>query len=55
MVALIALSAALAPYMRRGQDWARYTHIALNIGIVGIFSWQAFTGMEIVQKILTGE
>jgi hypothetical protein len=32
---------------------ARNTHIALNIGLVGLFGWQALTGMEIVQRILS--
>lgn len=53
MATLIAFSASLSPYMQRGQEWARYTHIALNITVVAIFGWQAFTGLEIVQKILT--
>lgn len=55
MVAVIAFSASLVPYMQKGNTWARNTHIALNVSLLGIFGWQAFTGMEIVQKILTGE
>jgi hypothetical protein len=52
MTVLFALSATLAPFMKKGQDWARNAHIALNLAIVGIFGWQAITGMEIVVKIL---
>jgi uncharacterized membrane protein len=52
MTGLIASSAALVPFMQRGNNAARYTHIVLNAGLVGLFGWQAFTGMEIVQRIL---
>ncbi len=52
MTGMIALSAALSPLMQKGNDFARYTHIALNSGIVGLFGWQAVSGMQIVQKIL---
>jgi len=52
MTGLIAVSAALSPYMQKGQDWARYTHIFLNIGLLGLFGWQAVTGMDIVQRII---
>ncbi len=53
MTALIALSASLSPFMQKGQDWARYTHIFLNVTIVGLFSWQALTGVQIVQRIIS--
>ena len=52
MTGLVGLSAALAPAMQKGNDLARNTHIALNVGLVGLFGWQALTGMEIVQRIL---
>ncbi|AZB71573.1 DUF4079 domain-containing protein [Synechococcus elongatus] len=52
MAALIAVSAALSPLMQKGSDWARGTHIALNTVIVGLFAWQAVTGMDIVQRII---
>jgi hypothetical protein len=52
MTGLIATSASLTPFMQKGSEWARYTHIALNVTLVALFGWQAFTGMEIVQKIL---
>ncbi|MGF1512077.1 MAG: DUF4079 domain-containing protein [Elainellaceae cyanobacterium] len=52
MTGLIATSASLSPFMQKGQDWARYTHITLNVALVGLFGWQAVTGMQIVQKII---
>lgn len=52
MTGMIATSAALVPYMQKGNDIARYTHITLNISLLGLFGWQAVTGMQIVQKIL---
>ena len=52
MTGMIATSAALVPYMQKGNDIARYTHITLNITLLGLFGWQAVTGMQIVQKIL---
>lgn len=53
MTGLISISAALSPYMQKGLDWARYTHIVLNIGLLGLFGWQAVSGMEIVQRIIS--
>ncbi len=53
MMSLIAISASLVPLMQKGTDWARYTHIALNVTLLGLFSWQAVTGMQIVQKIVS--
>lgn len=52
MTGLIATSASLTPFMQKGHDWARYTHITLNVVLVGLFGWQAVTGMQIVQRIL---
>ena len=52
MTGLIAISAALSPLMQKGQDWARYAHIGLNVAIVGLFGWQAVSGMDIFQRIL---
>ena len=52
MTGLIATSASLSPFMQKGQDWARYTHITLNIALVALFGGQAVTGMQIVQKIM---
>lgn len=53
MTGLIAMSASLAPFMQKGQDWARYSHIALNVTLVGLFGWQAVSGMQIMLDILS--
>ncbi len=53
MAGLIATSASLSPFMQKGQIWARYTHIALNVVLLGLFGWQAATGVEIVQRIIS--
>lgn len=53
MTGLIAFSASLSPFMQKGANWARMTHITLNFVILGLFTWQAITGIQIVQKILT--
>jgi hypothetical protein len=53
MTGLIATSAALSPYMQKGKNWARFTHIALNVVLLGLFGWQAITGVEIVQRIVS--
>ncbi|MFM6012627.1 MAG: DUF4079 domain-containing protein [Dolichospermum sp.] len=50
---LIAFSASLSPFMQKGANWARMTHILLNFAILGLFAWQAFSGIEIIQNILT--
>ena len=52
MTAIIATSASLVPFMKKGSDIARSAHITLNVILVGLFGWQAVTGMQIVQKIL---
>lgn len=57
MLALIATSAALVPVMK-DNNLARNAHITLNVALLGLFSWQAFTGMQILFKIigsLTGD
>lgn len=53
MTGLIATSAALSPLMQKGQNWARFTHIALGVVLLGLFGWQAVTGVEIVQRIVS--
>jgi len=55
MTGMIAVSASLAPFMQKGQDWARYTHIVLNATILALFSWQAVSGVQIVQRIITNQ
>jgi len=53
MTGTIAVSAALVPFMQKGSDPARYAHITLNLILVGLFLWQAVSGMQIVAKILS--
>jgi hypothetical protein len=53
MTGIIAIAAALSPFMQKGNELARYTHIVLNIVLVGLFGWQAVTGMDIVQRIIS--
>jgi uncharacterized membrane protein len=52
MTSLIAVSASLVPLMQKGNSLARTTHVSLNIVLLGLFGWQAVTGMQIVQKIV---
>ncbi|MBD2719162.1 DUF4079 domain-containing protein [Synechococcus sp. FACHB-909] len=53
MVCLIALAAALSPLMQAGNLIARKVHVGLNMTLMTLFLWQAVTGMQIVNKILT--
>ncbi len=53
MAGLIAVSASLVPYMQKGAEWARSTHIALNTVLTGLFAWQAFSGVEILLRIIS--
>ena len=52
MTGLIAVSASLVPYIQKGNTLARNTHVSLNILLLGLFGWQAVSGMQIVQKII---
>lgn len=52
MTGIIAVSSAMVPYMQRGNEVARVTHIGLNTALVGLFGWQAISGMDIVTKII---
>jgi Protein of unknown function (DUF4079) len=51
LVALMTVMASLVPYMQKGQNAARDAHLALAVGAVGLFGWQAKTGLDIVQKL----
>lgn len=53
ITSLVALSASLAPFVQKGKDWARLTHITLGLILLSLFSWQAITGMQIVQKLIS--
>jgi uncharacterized membrane protein len=52
MMVMVAISAALVPYMQKGNEFARLSHVGLNLTMLGVFAWQAVTGLQIVQKIL---
>ncbi|CAJ1369171.1 unnamed protein product [Effrenium voratum] len=51
IVACWALSAALVPYMEKGNEGARTAHIGLNCVNLLLFAWQLPTGFEIAQKV----
>ncbi len=53
MTALIAIAASLVPFMQKGNEFARYTHIGLNVTLLGLFGWQAVSGMDIVLRIIS--
>lgn len=52
MVGLISTSAALVPFMQK-HDWVRSIHVSLNLILLGLFGWQAVTGVQIVQNIVS--
>ncbi len=49
---LITISISLVPFMQKGNNLARNTHIVFNLCIVILFTWQVISGVEIVQKII---
>lgn len=53
MTSLIAMAAALSPLMQQGNLVARKVHVGLNMTMMTLFLWQAVTGMQIVNKLLT--
>ena len=53
MTGMLAVAASLSPLMQRGNVIARKVHVGLNMGMLTLFLWQAFSGMEIVNKIWT--
>jgi Protein of unknown function (DUF4079) len=53
MTSLLAMAAALSPLMQAGNEIARKLHVGLNMSVMTLFLWQAVTGMQIVQKLLT--
>jgi hypothetical protein len=52
MTCLIALAVALTPLMQQGNLIARKAHVGLNMAMMTLFLWQAFTGLQILNKIL---
>ncbi len=55
LVAVMSVMSALVPQMQSGKMWARNTHLALAVGAISLFGWQAKSGMVIVGKLLGWE
>jgi hypothetical protein len=53
MTSLIAVAASLTPLMQHGNLIARKVHVGLNMTVMTLFLWQAVTGIQIINKILT--
>ncbi|MGI0482521.1 DUF4079 domain-containing protein [Geminocystis sp. CENA526] len=53
MMAMVTVSASLVPYMQKGNAFARFTHVGINMSMLLVFGWQAFTGIEILQRIIS--
>lgn len=53
MTALVAVAASLSPLMQQGSVVARKIHVGLNMSLMTLFLWQAVSGMQIVNKILS--
>jgi hypothetical protein len=49
----LAIAASLTPLMHKGNALTRNTHIFLNVVLLGLFGWQAVTGVEILQRIIS--
>ncbi len=52
MTGLVAMAASLTPLMQRGSQMARNVHLGFSVMILGLFGWEAITGMQIVQRII---
>lgn len=52
IVGLVSTSTALVPFMQK-HNWVRRVHVSLNLVLLGLFCWQAVTGVQIVQKIVS--
>ncbi|MEM9271584.1 MAG: DUF4079 domain-containing protein [Cyanobacteria bacterium P01_F01_bin.143] len=52
MTSAIAIATALVPYMQKGNNFARITHIGINLVLLGLFGWETVTGMEILSSII---
>ena len=53
MTSLIAIAAGLSPLIQQGNWIARKVHVGLNMTVMTLFLWQAVTGLQIINKILT--
>ena len=51
MTAMVVIAASLSPLMQQGSLIARKAHVGLNMGVMTLFLWQAFSGLEIVNRI----
>eukprot|EP01035_Chromulina_nebulosa_P018363 gene18363-24059_t len=51
LVIIWALSYSLSPFMSKGQDWARNTHLTLNLAGLAIYTWQILSGWEIMVNV----
>jgi len=49
----LSLAAALSPLMQQGNLLARKLHVILNMAVFTLFLWQAWTGSEILLKIVS--
>ena len=52
MSGMVAVGASLSPLMQRGNLIARKAHVGLGMGMLTLFLWQAFSGMNILNRIL---
>lgn len=53
VVNLVVISASLSPFMQRGNMWARNVHLIIGTSILVLFGWQAITGTQVVQNIIS--
>jgi MFS family permease len=53
MMTMVTVSASLVPYMQKGNTFARFTHVGINMSMLLVFGWQALTGVEILQRIIS--
>jgi len=51
MTGMVAVSASLSLHAK--GKIGRYTHIVLNATLLALFSWQALSGVQIIQNILS--
>eukprot|EP00543_Licmophora_paradoxa_P001678 CAMPEP_0202448130 /NCGR_PEP_ID=MMETSP1360-20130828/6932_1 /ASSEMBLY_ACC=CAM_ASM_000848 /TAXON_ID=515479 /ORGANISM="Licmophora paradoxa, Strain CCMP2313" /LENGTH=277 /DNA_ID=CAMNT_0049065545 /DNA_START=63 /DNA_END=893 /DNA_ORIENTATION=- len=51
LVVVWALAVATVPYMQKGNEAARVTHIGANLAGIGLFAWQVQSGIPILLKV----
>lgn len=52
LVAIFSVMSALVPYMQKGEEWAKNVHFGFGVACLGLFGWQAKSGLVIVGKLL---